>query len=61
MKKAIGDNMILPEWGFERGLELVKKAGFEPGHTPRRSAISAAWRLSRARRGRSSRGWMVYR
>src|SRR5947199_5208505 len=29
MKKAIGDNMISKEWGFERGLELVKKAGFD--------------------------------
>src|SRR5919201_2140822 len=29
MKKAIGDNMIAKEWGFERGLELVKKAGFD--------------------------------
>src|SRR5437867_11450637 len=29
MKKAIGDNMIPKEWGFERGLELVKKAGFD--------------------------------
>jgi len=27
MKKAIGDNMIPREWGFERGLELIKKAG----------------------------------
>src|ERR687886_2415468 len=29
MKKAIGDNMIAKGWGFERGLELVKKAGFD--------------------------------
>ena len=29
MKKAIGDNMIPKDWGFERGLELVKKAGFD--------------------------------
>src|SRR5919201_2837821 len=29
MKKAIGDNMIAKEWGFEKGLELVKKAGFD--------------------------------
>src|SRR5919197_1056187 len=29
MKKAIGDNMIAKDWGFERGLELVKKAGFD--------------------------------
>ena len=29
MKKSIGDNMIPKDWGFERGLELVKKAGFD--------------------------------
>ena len=29
MKKAIGDNMIPKEWGFEKGLELVKRAGFD--------------------------------
>src|SRR5207245_3899250 len=29
MKKAIGDNMIAKEWGFEKGLELVKQAGFD--------------------------------
>src|SRR6266536_1356355 len=29
MKKAIGDNMISKEWGFEKGLELVKQAGFD--------------------------------
>ena len=29
MKKAIGDNMIPREWGFERGLELIKKAGYD--------------------------------
>src|SRR5919198_5940267 len=29
MKKAIGDNMISTEWGFEKGLELVKRAGFD--------------------------------
>ena len=29
MKKAIGDNMIPKKWGFEKGLELVKKAGFD--------------------------------
>src|SRR6184192_3116752 len=29
MKKAIGDNMILKEWGLDKGLELVKKAGFD--------------------------------
>jgi L-ribulose-5-phosphate 3-epimerase len=29
MKKAIGDNMIPKGWTFERGLELVKKAGFD--------------------------------
>jgi sugar phosphate isomerase/epimerase len=28
MKKAIGDNMISKDWGFEKGLELVKQAGF---------------------------------
>src|SRR5881392_1441309 len=29
MKKSIGDNMIPKDWGFERGLELVKRAGFD--------------------------------
>src|ERR671934_630690 len=29
MKKSIGDNMIPKDWGFDRGLELVKKAGFD--------------------------------
>ena len=29
MKKAIGDNMIPRGWGFERGLDLVKRAGFD--------------------------------
>src|SRR6266576_461248 len=29
MKKAIGDNMIRKEWGFEKGLDLVKQAGFD--------------------------------
>ncbi len=29
MKKAIGDNMIPKGWSFERGLELIKKAGFD--------------------------------
>src|SRR5438445_13667403 len=29
MKKAIGDNMIAKEWGSEKGLELVKQAGFD--------------------------------
>ncbi len=29
MKKSIGDNMIPKGWTFERGLELVKKAGFD--------------------------------
>lgn len=29
MKKAIGDNMIRREWGLERGLRLVKDAGFD--------------------------------
>jgi L-ribulose-5-phosphate 3-epimerase len=29
MKKSIGDNEIPKGWGFERGLELIKKAGFD--------------------------------
>ena len=29
MKKSIGDNMIPKDWGFEKGLELIKKAGFD--------------------------------
>jgi len=29
MKKSIGDNMIPKGWSLERGLELVKKAGYE--------------------------------
>ena len=29
MKKSLGDNMIPKDWGFERGLELVKQAGFD--------------------------------
>lgn len=29
MKKSIGDNMIPTDWGFERGLELIKKAGYD--------------------------------
>ncbi len=29
MKKAIGDNMIPKRWSFERGLDLVKTAGFD--------------------------------
>ena len=29
MQKSIGDNMIPKSWGLERGLELVKKAGFD--------------------------------
>jgi hexulose-6-phosphate isomerase len=29
MRKSIGDNMIPKDWGFEKGLELVKKAGFD--------------------------------
>src|SRR2546423_13426813 len=29
MKKAIGDNMIPKEWGFEKGLALVKQSGFD--------------------------------
>jgi hexulose-6-phosphate isomerase len=29
MKKSIGDNMFAKEWGFDRGLDLVKKAGYD--------------------------------
>jgi hypothetical protein len=29
MKKSIGDNMIPKGWSFERGLELVKKTGYD--------------------------------
>jgi L-ribulose-5-phosphate 3-epimerase len=29
MKKSIGDNMIPKEWGFEKGLELIKRAGYD--------------------------------
>ena len=29
MKKAIGDNMIPRDWTLERGLELVKRAGYD--------------------------------
>lgn len=29
MKKSIGDNEIPQGWSFERGLELIKKAGFD--------------------------------
>src|SRR5436309_6182005 len=29
MKKSIGDNMIPKGWSFERGLELIKKAGYD--------------------------------
>jgi L-ribulose-5-phosphate 3-epimerase len=29
MKKAIGDNMIPRDWSLARGLELVKKAGYD--------------------------------
>lgn len=29
MKKAIGDNMIPKDWGLDRGLDLVKKAGYD--------------------------------
>jgi len=29
MKKSIGDNMIPKEWGLEKGLELVKRAGYD--------------------------------
>src|SRR5690242_9607327 len=29
MKKAIGDNMIPKGWGFEKGLTLIKQAGFD--------------------------------
>ncbi len=29
MKKSIGDNMIPKDWGFDRGLELIKQSGFD--------------------------------
>jgi L-ribulose-5-phosphate 3-epimerase len=29
VKKSIGDNMILKDWGLEKGLDLIKKAGFD--------------------------------
>src|SRR5947209_20266856 len=29
MKKSIGDNMFLKEWGFDKGLALVNKAGYD--------------------------------
>jgi L-ribulose-5-phosphate 3-epimerase len=29
MKKSIGDNMIPKGWSFERGLEVIKKAGYD--------------------------------
>src|SRR6476661_1713826 len=29
VKKSIGDNMIPQGWGLDRGLALVKKAGFD--------------------------------
>src|SRR2546425_2903108 len=29
MKKSIGDNMIPKDWACERGLDLVKKSGFD--------------------------------
>src|SRR5579884_2349936 len=29
MKKSIGDNEIPKGWGFERGLDLIRKSGFE--------------------------------
>ena len=29
MKKSIGDNMIPKDWGFDRGLALIKQAGFD--------------------------------
>src|SRR5215475_7075448 len=29
MEKSIGDNMIPKGWSFERGLELVKKSGWD--------------------------------
>ena len=29
MKKSIGDNMIAKDWGFAKGLELVKRAGYD--------------------------------
>ena len=29
MKKSIGDNLIPKDWSFEKGLELIKKAGYD--------------------------------
>lgn len=29
MKKSIGDNMIPKGWGFEQGLELIKRSGYD--------------------------------
>jgi hexulose-6-phosphate isomerase len=29
MKKSIGDNMIPQDWGLERGLELIRRAGYD--------------------------------
>ncbi len=29
MKRSIGDNMIPKDWGLDRGLDLIHKAGFE--------------------------------
>jgi len=39
MKKSIGDNMIPKDWTFERGLELVKKAGYNGIELARRSPV----------------------
>ena len=29
MKKSIGDNMIPKDWGLEKGLDLIKKSGYD--------------------------------
>jgi hypothetical protein len=29
MRKSIGDNMIPNGWSFEKGLELIRKSGFD--------------------------------
>ena len=29
MKKSIGDNIIPKDWTLERGLELIKKSGYD--------------------------------
>ena len=39
MKKSIGDNMIPKDWTFERGLELVKKTGYNGIELARRSPV----------------------